>query len=55
MIVEDSTLGVQAALASGAYRVVGIHPEAEMRERLLDMGCARAIPDFRGLDLGLLD
>ncbi len=55
VIVEDSTLGVQAALASGACRVVGIHPEAEMRERLLAMGCARAIPDFRGLDLSLLD
>ena len=55
LIVEDSTLGVQAALASGAGRVVGIHPDRIMRERLMAMGCASTIPNFRGLDLSVFD
>lgn len=54
-IVEDSTLGVQAARASGAGRVIGISADGAGRERLLAMGCHRAIPDFSGADLTLLD
>ncbi len=55
VIVEDSALGVQAAMASGAGHVIGISADGAIRQGLLAMGVDHVISDFEGLDLTLFD
>jgi len=51
IIVEDSTLGIRAAQASGAGRIIGISETAEGRELLRGWGLFRVISDYAGMDL----
>ncbi len=55
IVVEDSVLGVQAAQAAGAGRIIGIHGDEKTRVGLQPLPLYRLIPDYRGLDLTLLD
>ncbi len=55
IIVEDSTLGIRAARASGAGRLIGINETAEGREILNGCGLYRVISDYCGMDLRIFD
>lgn len=55
LVVEDSVLGVQAAQAAGAGRIVGIYADEKTRASLEPLPLHRLIPDYRGLDLSVLD
>lgn len=55
IIVEDSTLGIRAAQAAGAGRIIGIFPDASGRAVLEKWSLFRLIPDFQGMDLTIFD
>ena len=54
VIVEDAVLGVQAARAAGAGRIIGVHADETVRASLEPLPLFRLVPDFRDLDLGVL-
>lgn len=53
IIVEDAVLGVQAAMAAGAARIIGVHADEAVRASLEPLPLYRLVPDFRGLDLSI--
>lgn len=55
IIVEDSTLGIRAAQAAGAGRIIGIYPDEGGRITLGQWSLFRLIPDFRGMDMSVFD
>ena len=55
VIFEDAVLGVQAARAAGAGRIVGLHADQRARAALEPLSLYRLVPDFRDLDLGILE
>ncbi len=55
MIVEDSTLGIQAAKAAGAGRIIGIYANAAVKGVLQSMELFKVLPDFCALDLSVLE
>jgi HAD superfamily hydrolase (TIGR01509 family) len=55
IIVEDSTLGIRAAQAACAGRIIGIYPDDDGRITLGKWPLFRLIPDYLGLDMSVFE